>query len=169
MMLWVCICAGVKCTLHMSQGKMMPSWTHDVDGQVTRKDDAVGLHLCWVWMYIVHVTREDVFMDSWCRWTGHKERWCTHGCSWKNKLQCCLVQCICARSRCTNHRKMMPSRFSLALDPWNWVMGRPIPNHEICYSNWRIALEKSIFDGFLQNVACRCLKLFYWRHDFWSH
>ena len=29
--------------------------------------------------------------------------------------------------------------------PGTGVMGRPIQNHEICYSKWRIALEKSIF------------------------
>ena len=43
---------------------------------------------------------------------------------------------------------------------WAWVIGNPIQNHEICYSKCWIALEKSIFDGFYQNLAYMCQKLF---------
>ena len=40
------------------------------------------------------------------------------------------------------------------------VMGRPIQNHEICYLKWRIALVKSILNGFYQNLAHMCQKQF---------
>ena len=41
-----------------------------------------------------------------------------------------------------------------------WVIGAPILNHEICHLKLSIALDKSIYDRFYQNVAYMYTKLF---------
>ena len=43
---------------------------------------------------------------------------------------------------------------------WTWVIGTHIQNYEIWYLKWIIVLQKSILNGFYQNLAHMCQKVF---------
>ena len=87
--------------------------------------------------------------------------------SWANLLQMSNISLSEQRNtlaildmllRLLSEKKVWTGVYDLDLDPW--YRGHLIQNHEICYSKWRIALEKSILAKFYQNLAYLCQRWF---------